>query len=91
MANDIIKFCKALTATYPWYVHLDDVRKIALLDMAFNLGMEGLAEFKNMLMAIEHGAYQKASCHALNSKWADQVGKRAEDVAHMIETGDLPT
>ena len=34
--------------------------------------------------------YERAAMEFLDSKWARQVGKRSEDVAHMIRTGTYP-
>jgi hypothetical protein len=34
--------------------------------------------------------YDRAAMEFLDSRWAKQVGKRSEDVAHMIRTGEYP-
>lgn len=66
---------------------IDDIRKVVLCDMAFNLGMSGLLKFKHMLKAVELGKYEMASSEMLNSKWAQQVGQRAIDLANMMRQG----
>lgn len=68
---------------------LGDARRAALVDMAFNLGAAGLGRFKLMLEALRQGKWDLAAVEALDSDWADQVGKRAEEIARIIRTGEL--
>lgn len=77
----------AVLRRWPWMTGLNPVRLRAVVDMAFNLGIEGLAKFEKMLAALEREDYHAAADHALDSKWATQVGKRAEFVAEQIRTG----
>ena len=69
---------------------LDDVRQRVLLDMAFNLGVVGLLSFKRTLGVIEAGRYELAAAMMLDSKWAGQVGQRAERLSRMMATGKDP-
>ena len=62
--------------------------KHALVNMAFNLGKSRLSGFTNTLRLINAGHYSEAATEALNSKWADQVGKRALRVSAMIASGE---
>ena len=73
---------------YPWYTQLDPVRQKVLIDMAFNLGIGGLMQFRKMLAALEAGDYGKTADEMLDSKWARQVGKRAQRLAEMMRTGE---
>ncbi|MDR0664275.1 MAG: glycoside hydrolase family protein [Helicobacteraceae bacterium] len=66
---------------------LSDNRKIALIDMSFNLGIGKLAEFKQTLAAIKRGDFEAAANAALASKWAKQVGKRAITITEQIRKG----
>lgn len=87
LANDIEK-CKAqLNKALPWWVLLDDVRKRALINLCFNLGIGGLLGFKNTLAAIKAKDWPRASAGLLSSKWATQVGPRAQRIAKMMRTG----
>ena len=73
--------------TYEWFVCLSTARKDAILQMAYNLGMGGLFEFKRMLQALRDKNYPLAADEALDSKWAKQVGSRAERIADLIRQG----
>lgn len=55
--------------------------------MAFNLGVGGLLEFKQMLAALEEGQYEEAAKQMLMSHWALQVGDRAKRISEMMRTG----
>ena len=43
----------------------------ALLDMAYQLGVDGLLGFHDMLAALERGDYQAAKAAALSSRLDD--------------------
>ncbi len=69
---------------------LDAVRQDAMVNLCFNLGFSRLSLFTNALAAMAEANYDRAAMEFLDSKWARQVGKRSEDVAHMIRTGEYP-
>lgn len=79
---------KELFSRAPWIKNLDKVRQDALLNMAFNLGVNGLLGFKNTLALLRMGRYEEAAKEMLNSKWANQVGDRAKRLSRQIETGE---
>lgn len=62
-------------------------RQEALVNMALNLGRAGLATFRLMLQAIDRGDYAEAGRQALDSRWARQVGARAERIAQALIDG----
>ena len=76
-----------LAYTLPFYTRLSAVRQDVLCDMAYNLGLAGLLKFRKMLAAVERSAWDMAAYEMLNSRWATQVGKRAEELAFLMRTG----
>lgn len=62
-------------------------RKAALIDWCFNLGRARASTFTNTLLAIKHSRWQDAAHGLRSSKWATQVGKRAQEIASIIEKG----
>lgn len=76
-----------LVAELPWFGRLNDVRQAVLIDMGFNLGVDGLLAFKRTLGSIERGDYKLAAEQMLESKWARQVKSRADRLSKMMETG----
>jgi lysozyme len=87
LSNDIDRVWTELKARLPWMTGLNDVRQRVLLDMAFNLGIDGLLKFRNTLATIQAGNYQKAGEMMLDSVWAAQVGMRAQRLSRMMQTG----
>jgi|SRR5581483_8811785 len=86
--NDISRAEDALLQALPWAKDLDEVRRSALINMAFNMGIGGLLGFKNTLAAIQEGRYNDAADGMFESKWATQVGPRAHRLALQIKTGE---
>jgi lysozyme len=87
LQNDVDDRIDQLTRRLPWFQNLDDARKGVLLNMAFQMGVDGLLGFKNTLALIEAGNYAKAAENMLLSKWAQQTPKRAKKMATQMETG----
>ena len=86
LVNDIERFAEAAervvgSEVWSW---LSQRRRDVLTEMAFNMGPGNLAKFKKMLAAIASQDYAQAADEALNSRWAQQVGKRAERLADRL-------
>lgn len=90
LSNDISREERELLAALPWVAKLSEVRQRVLLDMSFNLGLQGLLAFKRTLAAIQAGQYQQAAGMMLESLWAQQVGQRAQRLSQMMATGQVP-
>jgi lysozyme len=73
----------------PAYDHLNEARKMVVIDMVFNLGSAGFGGFHATIHAIQTGAYAKAAENMLQSLWAKQVGNRAVEDARIMRTGSL--
>lgn len=87
--NDVDYFYGKLCQRINWMKTLDDARQNVLVNMAFNLGIAGLMSFKKMLLACEHGNFKIAATEMLNSKWAEQVGYRANELSEQMRTGEF--
>lgn len=87
LRNDLGAVSRGLSARFPVADRLDSARYAAVLSMGYNLGLDGLAEFKKMWTAIEHGQYVRASSEMMLSDWCGQVGKRCIELADMMANG----
>lgn len=87
LKNDVKRCTKDLINNVSFFYQLDDERQYALLDMCFNMGIKRLLGFKRMLNAMLIGDYRGAAKECLMSKYAKDVGKRAQRIARLIETG----
>ena len=90
LKNDIRRVDNELNNAFRFYKNLDPVRKDAMINMAFNLGLTRLRGFRLALKLMETKDYEEASIEFLDSLWASQVGQRALDVSHMIKYGEYP-
>jgi lysozyme len=74
----------ALLYRFPWLsTQPDDVQR-ALVNMVYQLGVEGVAHFVLMLAALERGDREAAAVNALDSAWAKQTPERAARVSTLI-------
>jgi lysozyme len=87
LRNDINDRIDALTRALPWFQNLDDARKGVLLNMAFQLGTDGLLAFKNTLALVQSGDYAGAAAGMLQSLWAKQTPDRAGRLSQQMATG----
>lgn len=86
--SDIYKCVEQLRKHIPKiYDNLTANRKAVLINMCFNLGINGLLGFKQTLAFIEAGEYEKAANAMLASKWAKQVGNRALQLSELMRKG----
>ena len=76
-----------LEIAIPFINQLDPTRQDVLINMAYNLGLDGLLKFKKMLAAVKSGQYEKAAEEMLNSKWRSDVGDRAKELSMQMATG----
>ena len=88
LENDIGRVAMELDHNIPWWRGLPAGAQRALVNMAFNLGWPRLSGFTNMLAALEAGDMATAAAEALNSRWAGQVGERADRIAALIRENE---
>ena len=89
LRNRIIRTDNLCRARFPWFARLDTVRQQVIICMAYQLGVNGVANFKRMLAAIERSNFVEAAQQMLDSKWArDDSPARAKRMANMMERGE---
>jgi lysozyme len=72
-----------------WEIFPEEVQTI-LLNMAFNLGVEGLLTFRRMLAHVRAQEYPQAAASMQQSKWCTQVGQRAVRLVAQMRLVPLP-
>lgn len=85
--DDIAWAASAMVLRIPNFTALTRARQAALIDMAFNLGPDGVMKFKKMLAAIAKQDWETAADEMLDSRWSTQVGERAHDLARLMRKG----
>lgn len=79
----------ALAKRLPWFSQLDQVRQDGLVNMAYQLGVDGVLGFPRMLAALRDQRWHEAAHQALDSLWAKQTPERARRIAHQFATGEM--
>lgn len=88
LSNDVDTVISEVRRALPWVKDLDHPRWSVIMEMAYNTGTPRLLEFKRTLASVKAGDYETAAVQMLQSKWADQVGKRALTLAEIMRTGE---
>ena len=83
------KAIEPLERYLPWYRECPDPVKRVLINLMFNMGPKTLLGFHNTLAFIKKGDYSRAASHLLQSKYARQVGDRAERLAALLREAEL--
>lgn len=85
--NDVTTAENELHSRFPITRNLNGTRYWVLVNMCFNMGAPRLAGFKKMWLAVETQDWPKAAKEMLDSKWARQVGNRANELADLMRNG----
>jgi lysozyme len=88
LANDIARVSGECQREFPWFAELTQLRKEAVINLVFNMGMATFKKFKKTIAFIEAGEYERAGTELLDSNYARQVGERSQRVANMLADGE---
>lgn len=86
LSNDIDDRLKTLELSIPFWNSLSEPRKAVLLNMSFQLGVNGLMQFTNTLRMIKEDDFDGAATGMLQSKWASQTPARAKRLSEQMRT-----
>jgi lysozyme len=67
--------------------HLNTARARVIVEMVFNMGIQKVLQFRKMWEAIAVDDFGEASAQMVDSKWAEQVGARATELAEIMRHG----
>lgn len=87
LRNDIERVIVDCRKNISFFNSLDSERQYALLDMTFQMGINGVLRFKKMLRAMGVGDWEKAAHECLDSNYAKQTPVRAKRIAETIRIG----
>lgn len=86
LSNDIQDSYAECYTAFDAFKGLSTARKMVIVDMHFNMGLPRLRTFERMWLAIHLGDWEAAADEMLDSRWARQVGQRAQTLATMMRT-----
>jgi len=85
--DDIADASADVERLYPMAYSFSEARRFALVDFLFNVGLRTARTFTNTNKAINEERWDDAADGLLASKYARQVGKRAQTIARMLREG----
>ncbi|MFP6235207.1 glycoside hydrolase family protein [Helicobacter pylori] len=80
LLTDILKENYKVLLSYGWYKNLDAMRRMVILDLSYNLGLNGLLKFKQSIKAIEDKNYALAVERLQKSPYFNQVKKERQGI-----------
>ena len=80
------KMTAELKKEITYFDDLPNEIQAVLLDMLYNLGVNGLLRFKRMWKAVEHRDWERMALEMQNSRWYNQVGRRAEELIAVVHS-----
>jgi lysozyme len=86
---DIERATRGARAICSSFDKLDECRRAVLVNMVFQMGRDGVSNFRGMLQAINDQRWYDAANCMRDSRWARaQTPKRAARLARQMETGE---
>jgi lysozyme len=86
LTDDIHKVHTGLVMNLSFWKDLSKVRQVCLISMAFQMGIQGLLGFKNMILDLSFEQWKHAAAEMLDSRWAKQTPKRARRISEAMRT-----
>ena len=83
--EDVQKVCDDCIILFPDFYDLPDEAQLVIANMMFNMGRTRLTKFKKFIAAVESADWMEASAQMKDSRWYNQVTKRAQRLRERIE------
>ena len=84
--EDIEEAIVELKRSVSFFSKMPEQVQEALVNLSFNMGIPRLMQFKKTLAYLRDGDFEAAADELLDSRYAEQVGRRADEVADMIRS-----
>lgn len=88
---DVVEGVKKNALLNEVYNSIDPIRRLALFNMVFQLGIAGTANFKNSMNIAINNDWNKLESNLKQSLWFKQTTNRATRVIRVFCDGDLKT
>jgi|TARA_B110000914_G_C15459310_1_gene444996 lysozyme len=88
LEEDLAEAVSELKRSVSFFSKMPEQVQEALVNLAFNMGIPRLMQFKKTLAYLRDGNFEAAADELLDSRYAEQVGRRADEVADMIRTAE---
>ena len=71
---------------FNWYMYLPQEGKDVIINLCYQLGINGFSKFKKTIYLLETEQYEEASVEMLDSLWAKQTPRRAKELSEVIRS-----
>jgi len=85
LENDIYNCVHEARHNFSFFDDLLGNRQDVIISMIFNMGITRLLKFKRFIAALRDEDYGLAAVEMLDSRWAQQVPSRANELAQMMK------
>lgn len=69
---------------FPWFGFMPSEIKSVIVEMCYQMGITGFSGFKVTIAHFNRREWEKASQEMLNSEWAGQTPKRAQELSLIV-------
>ena len=87
---DLEKVSKSINRNIPWFNILPEKYKIVIINMVFQLGINGTLKFKNTLQAIKENNPDKVITGMKASQWYKQTPNRVNRLIKIVQELPVP-
>jgi len=87
LTNDCTRVLQWCISSLAWFPKLSDVRKRAVANMVFQLGIRNFLGFRFFLECMARHDYERAYDHGKDSDWYRKTPRRAEKCLERIKSG----
>ena len=76
---------------FPWYCSMPVIIKDVVIEMCYQMGVNGFSKFKKTIKHLSNSDFIEASVEMLDSKWAVQTAGRAKQLSEKVrKVGESP-
>ena len=83
--EDVQKYIDESKKVFPNLDSLPEEAQQVIVNMCFNMGAPRLSKFKKFIAGVNDGNWSTAAVEMMDSRWATQVGVRAERLRDRIQ------
>jgi lysozyme len=83
--SDVAIYISEAKKVFPNLTELPSEAQEVIVNMTFNMGAPRLAKFKKFIAGVNNSDWNTAAVEMMDSRWAKQVGNRAERLRDRIQ------
>ena len=81
-----LKILKSRVKTkFGWYKYMPPAIKNVVMEMCYQMGVYGFSCFKKTISYLQNKEWDKASVEMLDSRWATQTPRRANELSKIVK------